>query len=273
MAQDTTIEQTYSETGGLPVFEIAEGLANGVHTLLPGCTAAVVIAIGPDWQLLAERGPVDVSAAWRATLADEVRANDRASEQADYLVAPFSSVLSHVLLVLVPNEGATLPERAYAIVQPLLDAGGILLDRAIAVQERDQAVRRVVLLCRENGGSASHSTDDLEHSLTLLWHDSSARFYDRSLMAGAGWSTRRIVRTACDLDQPTISRRPVNGGLLDRDLRYQIAIPLPARNGAIVIDVPAAGAELDTRSVAAAITLAHETGRPVHPLLAVAQHA
>jgi hypothetical protein len=247
--------------------------ATGVHTLLPSCSAAIVIGVGAEWQLLAARGPQDIAASFDEALAAQVRDSDVPAEHDGRLVAPFSSVTGHVLLVLVADEGLQLPERAFAIAQPLLDAGGILLDRALAVQDRDRAVRRVVLLCQERSGRQGRQLADLEHALTLLWPDSTASFYDQTALTGASWSCRRLIRTACDLDQTTISRRPVKAGLLGRDLRYQIAIPLREHGGALVVDVPAGGEELDTRSVAAAIAMTRESGQPVHPLLTGAHHA
>ncbi len=269
----THIEHRETETGGLPLLDIAEGLANGVQTLLPRCTAGVVVGLGAEWQLLAARGPGDVAAHFDEALAAQVRDSDVAAQHGGLLVAPFSSVTGHVLLVLVADDGLELPERAAAIVQPLLDAGGILLDRALAVQDRDRAVRRVVLLCQEHSGRQGRAIADLEHALTLLWPDSTAGFYDLTALTGASWSCRRLVRTACELDQTTISRRPVKAGLLGRDLRYQIAIPLREHGGALVVDVPAGGEELDTRSVAAAIAMTRESSQPVHPLLTGSQHA
>jgi hypothetical protein len=273
MTNTAHIEHRATETGGLPLIDIAAGLANGVQMLLPGCTAGVVIALGDEWQLLASRGPAELTSSWRQAVAAQVRDTDRSEQQDGYLVAPFSSVTAHVVLVIEANDGEELPERILSIVQPLLDAGGILLDRALAVQERDRAVRRVVLLCKERPRRPGNSIDDLEYALPLLWPDTTAHFYDRTVLAGASWSCRRLVRTACDLDQPTVSRRPVNAGLLGANLRYQIAIPLREHGGALVVDVPAGGEELDTRSVAAAIAMTRESGYPVHPLMAGATHA
>lgn len=258
MSQAAPIEFSPTETGGLPLLEIAEGLANGVHTLLPGCTAGVVIAIGDEWQLLAERGPSDVVGSFDEAIASRVRESDAPVERAGYLIAPFSSVTAHVLLVVIGDAGKELPTRAFAVIQPLLDAGGILLDRALALQERDRARRRVVVLCQDRSGRGPHSLPDLEHSLTLLWPGGAVRFFDRAQLAGGSWSERRIVRTACDLERPAIARRPVLAGLLARDFRYQLAIPLQGRRGALVIDMPAGGEELDTQSVAAAISLIGE---------------
>jgi hypothetical protein len=267
MHQDIHMDIETREVGGQPLLEIAEGLANGVHTLLPGCTAAVIVALGDEWQLLASRGQSDTFGSFDAALAGLVRGSDEPAERPGHLVAPFASVTVHALLVLIGDDGQELPERAPAIVLPLLDAGGILLDRAIAVQERDRAVRRVVLLCQEHTGRPPHSRAYIEHALTLLWPDTRVRFYDRATLAGASWSERRIVRTACDLDRPTISRRPVSAGLLERDHRYQIAIPMLEQLGALVIDMPAAGEELDTRSVAAAVALTRDASTNVHPLM------
>jgi hypothetical protein len=124
---------------------VAAGLADAIHTVLPRCTAALVV-VGEDsgWRLLAKRGAVDVSSGWREAAVCQVRDSDRSFEEADYLVAPFSAVALHVVLVLAPSAGEPLTEGAHVIVQPLLDAGGILLDQALTEGRRDVACRRVV---------------------------------------------------------------------------------------------------------------------------------
>jgi hypothetical protein len=124
---------------------VAAGLADAIHTVLPRCTAALVV-VGDDseWRLLAQRGAVDVSSGWREAAAREVRDSDRSFEEADYLVAPFSAVALHVMLVLAPPAGEPLTLGARVIVQPFLDAGGILLDQALAVGSRDFLLRCVI---------------------------------------------------------------------------------------------------------------------------------
>jgi hypothetical protein len=66
------------------------------------------------------------------------------------------------------------------------------------------------------------------------------------------------VRIACDLDQPSIGRTPAYEGLMPRDLAYQIAIPMPSRDGALLIECLAGGEEFDTRSLATAIALTRD---------------
>ena len=66
------------------------------------------------------------------------------------------------------------------------------------------------------------------------------------------------MRVACDLDQPSIGRTPAYDGLMPRDLTYQITIPVPSRDGAILIESPAAGEEFDVRSLATAIALTRD---------------
>jgi hypothetical protein len=271
MTSQTPIQHRVTETGGLPLIDIAEALADGVHLLLPTCTTGVVIALGDQWQLLASRGPAELGARWRDAVAAQVRDSDDPHEHEGYLVAPFSSVTAHVLLVV--EASLELPERVLPIVQPLLDAGGILLDRAIAVQERDRAVRRTVLLCKERPRRLVESLGDLEYALSLLWPDTTVRFYDRAILSGASWSCRRLIRSACDLDRATIAHRPIDAGLLAADLRYQLAIPLREHGGALIVDLPAGGEELDTQSVAAAIAMTRESGHPGHPVTAGVQHA
>ena len=137
----------------LALVAVATGLADGIKTLVPECTVGVVAGIHSEWQLLAQRGPIDIATTWRPSLANRVRASDRARQTADYLVAPFSSVSLHVLLVLIAAPGQRLPARVRPAMQSLLDDGGVLLDRALAAQAHDRLIRRVVLLCQQRNGA------------------------------------------------------------------------------------------------------------------------
>jgi hypothetical protein len=247
------------EAGAHALIEIAYGLANGVHTLVPTATAAVVVSIGSEWQLLAQTGSIDIASTWRADVANQVRDSDLPQQHTNLLVAPFSAVGLHALLIVETASSEQMPRRAHGIVQPLLDAGGILLDRALAVQERDRAVRRVVRSCQHENARQVHTMAQLEHAVASLWSESSARFYDASDVSGACWSARRLVRTACELDQPSVGRTPAYDGLMPVDLAYQVAIPVPTMDGAILVRISACGEELDTRSLATAIAMTRES--------------
>jgi hypothetical protein len=260
MTHETThpTETRAPETGRLALLEIAAGLADGVHTLIPSATAAVVVAIGPEWQLLATRGPIDIAEGWRGAIANQVRDSDLPQQHGDYLVAPFSAVGMHALLIVASETSDQMPRRAHALVQPLLDAGGILLDRAIIVQQRERAVRRVVRLCQLKETRPLRTIADLERTVASLWPNAVVRFHDPNELGGTPWSARRLVRIACDLDQPSIGRTPAYDGLMPRDLRYQVAIPMPSQDGALLIECSAGGEEFDTRSLATAIALTRE---------------
>jgi hypothetical protein len=247
------------EDGANALIEIAHGLANGVHTLIPSATAAVVVSIESEWQLLAKTGPLDIASTWRANIANQVRDSDLSQQHSRHLVAPFSAVGLHALLVVEAASSDEMPRRAHSIVQPLLDAGGILLDRALAVQQRDRAVRRVVRLCQHEHARSAHTIPDLEHAVASLWPEATARFHDPANFADTCWSARRLVRTACDLDQPSVGRTPAYDGLMPLDLSYQVALPVPSLSGAILVKVRAGGEALDTRSLATAIAMTRDS--------------
>jgi hypothetical protein len=277
MTQETVPSPSERATTRSPhaLLEIAAGLADGVHTLIPSATAAIVVAIDSDWQLVAVRGPIDIAAGWLPEIADQVRDSDLPQQHGTYLVAPFSAVGTHALLIVATETREQMPRRAHAIVQPLLDAGGILIDRALAVQERDRAVRRVVRLCAEtNAAHPVRTITDLERAVASLWPGATARLHDPHELAGSCWSARRLVRVACDLGQPSIGRTPAYEGLMPRDLLYQVAIPVASVDGAILIEVPAGGEELDTRSLATAISLVRDSEHAIESdAFAAAHHA
>jgi hypothetical protein len=242
------------------IVAVATGLAQSVHTLMPACSAGVVVAVGSEWQLLAQRGSTDIASSWRASLAERVRDSDRGEQDSSHLVAPFAAVQSHVLLVLVAEPGGQLPRRAYRTLRPVLDEGGVLLDRAVAAQRRDRAIRRVLLACRERDGHPLRTIDDLEDALSALWPNATAHFHKTTDLARAPRAARRLLRSACDRDQPTVGSTPTGNGLLPPTLRCQVAIPLPSRGGAILVESSAGGEEPDMDSVATALGVARGTG-------------
>ena len=65
----------------LALVAVATGLADGIKTLVPECTVGVVAGIHSEWQLLAQRGPIDIATTWRPSLANRVRASDRAGRR------------------------------------------------------------------------------------------------------------------------------------------------------------------------------------------------
>lgn len=118
--------------------DVAIDFANEAHALVPCATVAVVVEIDSKWQPLAQRGPIDVSRAWRPDLAEIVRESDYASYDRGYFVAPFSAVDVHALLVVVSESDADIPIDVHHLVKPLLDTGGVAFDRAFAAAEIDR---------------------------------------------------------------------------------------------------------------------------------------
>jgi hypothetical protein len=112
---------------------VGREVAEAVHALIPGCTAAVVLAdTGPEWRMLAQCGPGDLTRSWRRLVAGTARITHMPGGPHDALVTPLRSSRINVMLVAVPEGGSSLPPSAQQIVRPLLDAGGILLDAALA---------------------------------------------------------------------------------------------------------------------------------------------
>jgi hypothetical protein len=241
---------------------VAAGIAGGVAHLLPGCGGGVVIGIRGEWQLVAQRGPVDVRAGWCDATANRTHASRISQRDESSLIAPFSSFDTRALLVVSAAPTASLDPEAFGVVQPLLDAGGVLLDRALAAQERDRAVRRVIVQCEERNDRPARSLGDLEQSLAGLWPNGAARFHARIGPIGAPWSTRRLVAAACELGEPAIGRSAREAGLLPPDLTYHVAIPMPRHDGAIVVEAFAAGEGPDAESVATAISMTRTLGSP-----------
>jgi hypothetical protein len=125
--------------------EAATGIADAVHALIPGCTAAVVVVEqGPEWTMLAQRGPVDITRSWRRMVARHTRVIGDSESRRDVLVAPIASRRLHAMVVVVPIEGVSLPQGTRTIVQPLLDAGGLLLDAAMDPASSGHDILRLI---------------------------------------------------------------------------------------------------------------------------------
>ena len=73
----------------LALLEVATALAESVRKLVPSCTAAVAVEIGPAWQLLAQCGTVDVAGDWRTTYLTAFPTGERSRQGDGYAVSAF----------------------------------------------------------------------------------------------------------------------------------------------------------------------------------------
>jgi hypothetical protein len=234
----------------LPVIAVATDLAIGFRVLAPMCSIAIVAAVGTDWQLLVRRGEIDVTSHWHRALADRVLITDRPEHESGCLVAPFSCVELHALLVIGPDEH--LPARILERSRPLLDGGGILLDRALRAQRHDRVLRRVVGERRRASGLSPRSLPALARAVTGLWPGAEAGFHAASAVEEMRWTTGWAMRVAIERGAPAVARTPIDEGLMPPDLRWEIAVPAPALGGAMLIETHAAGETADTASIAVA---------------------
>jgi hypothetical protein len=114
---------------------VAFRVADAVHALLSGCTAAVVmVGIGSEWRMLAQSGPEDLSDTWRRLVAGTARLEGPESGHPNALVLRFASQRISAKLAMAPLPAISLPQNTQRIVQPLLDAGGVLLDAALSAE-------------------------------------------------------------------------------------------------------------------------------------------
>jgi hypothetical protein len=123
---------------------VATVLTDAVQALVSNCTAAVVaVDYGAEWQLLAQRGPLDVSSCWRQLVARHDRDGDHVADPRAPVVVeiPFAGV--RAMLVVVPVGGSTLPSGLREIVRPLLEAGEILLGAAGSAPPSERSLRLV----------------------------------------------------------------------------------------------------------------------------------
>ncbi len=240
----------------LALLEVATALAESVRKLVPSCTAAVAVEIGPAWQLLAQCGTVDVAGDWRTTYLTAFPPGERSRQGAGYAVSAFPAKNLRALLILLPEPEAGIPSRVDATIRRLVDEGGPLLDEALEAQQHDRAVRRVTLLERARPGvRPSRVTRDVEAAISSLWPRASVRFHDLDTIRDAPGSTRELVQTAYDLDRLVVDDATASG-LLAADLSYRVAIPFRSHRGAFLVQPWAGGEHLDIESVAAASAIA-----------------
>jgi GGDEF domain-containing protein len=240
----------------LALLEVAASVAEGARKLVPSCTATVAVELGSAWQLLAQCGNVDVASDWRGALAVGLPSGERAQQGDGYAVSAFPSSNLRALLILLAEPETEVPTHAHASLRTLLDEGGALLDDALAVQQRDRAVRRVTLLEHARRQvRPSRVTDDVEDAISSLWPCASVHFHDLDEIRDAPWSTRGLVQTSYDLDRLVVDDAP-GSGLLPADLSYRVAIPFRSRRGAFLVQPWAGGEDLDIESVAAASAVA-----------------
>jgi hypothetical protein len=253
-----------------PALVVAQGLVEGIRGLVPSCTVAAISAVGATWQMLAHIGTVDLVPHWPRAAADRVRVTDQAEYDAGYLIAPFSAVELPTLLIVAPERGHEIPQRVLEHMRPLLDGGGVLLDRAVAAQRRDRVVRRVLSECRQRHGLEPRTLSDLQAALARLWPDATAAHHPTDALEIGDWGTRRLLRSACEHDDAAIGRSPSHDGLLPADTKNRIAIPTPRYGGAILIETSTAG-ELPDRDSIATATMIADAPLSTRPVLRLAK--
>jgi HD-GYP domain-containing protein (c-di-GMP phosphodiesterase class II) len=236
---------------------VAIELAEAAHGLVPTCTAAVAVAVGSRWQLLAQAGTVDVASDWRGTLAASTAGGDGPRQGDGYAVAVVPATTLRAVLILITEPDREIASRALDAIGDLLGEGGRRLDLAHATQQRDRASRRIQALSRQHSElRPSRVTDRLESTIAGLWPDAIVRFYDLASSKEASGSIRRLAQSAYDLDNPVFDDAPVARRLLPAAQSYRFAIPFRARRGALIVIVASNGEALDNESVAVAHALA-----------------
>jgi hypothetical protein len=250
----------------MPLPTLAQGLAEGIRSLEPSCTAAVVVGMDSQWQQLGRSGSVDIAPHWTRAIAERISDTDTPEHDAGKLMAPFAAIDLHAMLVLAPEQGEDVSSDVLETIRSMLTGGGVLLDRAIDVQRRERLVRRVVSECRLRDGRPPRTTRDLERMVAELWPGATAELHHASALGNLPWNARRLITTAARDGHPTMGRTPSHDGLLPADLRSQVAIPVGNGEGAILIEFDAAGELPDTDSVTTAMRIAYAasgSGSPV----------
>ena len=121
------------------LLDVAGEIAAGVHELVPSCSCAVVVQLGVGWQVVGQSGRDDVAGGRHEAIAEAI-AHGKAQRHGG-LVETFGSHALVSRLVLAADGDEPIPEVAREAVQAVLQQGGALLDRALAAQQRDRAIR------------------------------------------------------------------------------------------------------------------------------------
>ncbi len=236
------------------LLDVAGEIAAGVHALVPSCSCAVVVQLGVGWQVVGESGCDDVAGGHHRAVAEAIARGK--AQRHGVLVETFGSHALVARLVLATDGDEPIPELAQEAVQAVRQQGGALLDRALAAQQRDRAIRRLASSRAHGDGLACATTvDGLREAMASLWPDATVAYHGRDALGSAPFVLRRLVRAACDQDRPAVDEAPAAGAVLGLDARRRFAVPAASRQGAFVLETAIAGEELDAESVAAAENL------------------
>jgi hypothetical protein len=238
-----------------PLVEVAAALVQVVRGVLPSCTCAVVTEIGGAWQTIARGGPADETAYLTGHLADLDLTRCDVAMAGRHLVARLPSRrVPAFLLLLSSRDDADLPTGTAGRIYGLLDEAGPKLDAAAGLQRRERALRRLeVLHTHGTGADPVRDVRELEEVVAGLWPAATARYVPRGTAEGLDPVAARIVREACACST-TIVASPLSDAtppLHPVDHAHRLAVVIPG-SGALLVEVAAAGEELDLESVAAA---------------------
>ena len=241
------------------LLEVAGEIAAGVRALVPSCSCEVAVQVGATWQVVGHGGSEKVVGKRHAAVGEALGQSDSRTDHC--LVATFSCRLAAARLVLLANEEEPIPPWAEEAVQAVLQQGGAVLDRALAAQQRDRAIRRLAVVRRSNENpTAAPTVDGLLEAIASLWPRTSVSYHGRDGRTTESSTIRRLVRTACDLNRAAIDEPQAARGLLGLEASRRVAIPADRRRGAFLVEMPIAGEELDVESVAAAEILVQVAG-------------
>lgn len=238
-----------SALGG-PVGDVAGALVGAVTALVPGASCALIARIGAGWQMLAHAGSQDLGRYFERHLATVDLELPERVIAARHLVSALPAAAASARVIVVAEPGSVLPDATFDAVEALLEGAAPKLDAAFSIQARDRAVRRAEMLnAQADGRRPIHQPDELASVVAALWSLASASVVTTRAVAATSQADAALVREACTGRTTAVAIPPApSRALLPVDFAHRLAVATGPHT-AILVEVPAAGEELDAETI------------------------
>jgi hypothetical protein len=125
-----------------PRLAVAASILEHASTVIEDAVVSIACERQGTWQLVELRQTAVAGRRFDTEIAWSVADTDTPFERDGVLVAPFSAVLGHALLIVECRAGKPIADDLRRTVQRVLDAGGVAFDRVFAAEREGHAAYR-----------------------------------------------------------------------------------------------------------------------------------